>query len=66
MIKSLLALKDISDKFYFSYSTVINGSNMDTLRSNIAFTPDDKLLIESDWDSPEPSKEGNNNCYYSK
>lgn len=58
MIKSLLALQAISDKFYFSYSTVINGSNMDTLRSNIAATPEDKLLIESDWNSPGPSREG--------
>lgn len=58
MIKSLLALQAISDKFYFSYSTVINGSNMETLRSNIAATPEDKLLIESDWNSPGPSREG--------
>ena len=35
---------------------------METLKSNIAYTPDDKLLIESDWNSPWPSKEGTG-CY---
>ncbi|KAI9015410.1 TatD family [Hyaloraphidium curvatum] len=42
---------DAGRRFYFSYSIVIN-SRSPSFEERIARTPDDRLLIESDYDSP--------------
>ncbi len=51
MIDSLLALKGLGNRFYFSFSYVINmraPKTVDVIRA----VPDDRLLIETDQDTP--------------
>ncbi|KAJ3325806.1 hypothetical protein HDU76_013076 [Blyttiomyces sp. JEL0837] len=45
--------KPISTRFYFSFSSTINGRTMDKTIERISLVPDDRILIESDLHSAD-------------
>lgn len=48
VLSSLVRLKTIGSRFYFSYSDIVNGRTLKKSLERIAATPDNRLLIESD------------------
>ncbi|KAJ3129098.1 hypothetical protein HK101_005297, partial [Irineochytrium annulatum] len=49
IVRSILRLpQPISSRFYFSFSTGVNGRNADKTYERIRAIPDDRVLIESD------------------
>eukprot|EP00959_Pyramimonas_sp_CCMP1952_P465773 9488906-Pyramimonas_sp.AAC.1 len=48
MIKGFIKLPKIGNRFYFSFSSAINATNLDKLVQRIQAVPDDRLLLESD------------------
>lgn len=47
-IGKLLKVKGVGGRFYFSFSAVINGRQLEKLMDRIRAVPDDRLLVESD------------------
>ncbi|KAJ3368845.1 hypothetical protein HDU91_000226, partial [Kappamyces sp. JEL0680] len=48
ILKALIKLPRIGDRFYFSYSHTVNARSGKKTLEKIALTPDSRLLIESD------------------
>ena len=48
VLSSLVRLKTIGSRFYFSYSDIVNGRTLKKTLERIAATPENQLLIESD------------------
>jgi len=56
MIKCFIKLPKIGNKFFFGFSDVINNIREDTgqLEERIKSVPDNRILLESDWNHCEP------------
>ncbi|TPX37530.1 hypothetical protein SmJEL517_g00662 [Synchytrium microbalum] len=50
-IKTLLKIPKIGNRIYVSFSTVINGGKSEKLEKRIRAVPEDRLLIESDYNT---------------
>lgn len=52
VISQFTKMPAIGRRFYFSFSTVINGRAPEKMLARIAAVPDDRLLLESDQNTP--------------
>lgn len=52
VINQFVKIPKIGDRFYFSFSTVINGKAFAKMAERIKHVPENRLLIESDQNTP--------------